>query len=89
MEINRTSGPQPQRVPDIAPATGRPAAGSDTPGEHRDRIELTDAGREVVQQPSAMARRALLKALRERLDAGTYRVDAEGIARRIASQEDI
>ncbi len=89
MEINRTSGPQPLRVPDSNPATGRPAAAPDAPPEHRDRIELTDASREVAQQGSDIAREALLKELRARLDAGTYRVDAEGIAQRIASQEDL
>ena len=87
MEINRTSAAQPQRPIDAEQATAPSAAGPDET-ERRDRIELSDAARAIGQQSNA-AREARMQALRAQLDAGTYRMDADGVARRIVARQDL
>ena len=53
-----------------------------------DRIELSTQAREVQSEPDA-AREAKLAALRAQVDAGTYRMDTNGVARRIVAREDL
>ena len=53
-----------------------------------DRIELSPAAREITADGEA-AREAKLAALRAQIDAGTYQVDASGVARRIVAREEL
>ena len=89
MEINRASAAQPQRPVNLDPIAAQPAAGQPEPAERRDRIELSDAARQIGQQPVDGTREALLRQVRAQLDAGTYRIDADGVARRIVAREDL
>lgn len=88
MEIDRTAAVPPSRL--IPPDSGAvpPAAGPADAIERRDRIELSNAAREVGQQPAG-DREAKLLALRAQIEAGTYRVDADGVARRIVARDDL
>lgn len=89
MEIDRTSAARPQRIPPIEPSTTSPVAGEREAAEAPlDRIELSAAAREIGAEPDA-ARAARLAALRAQIEAGTYRMDASGVARRIVARKDI
>ncbi|MFA7249292.1 MAG: flagellar biosynthesis anti-sigma factor FlgM [Dehalococcoidia bacterium] len=68
--------------------TPTPAGDGEGPEPRLDRIELSPEAREISAEPDA-AREALLAALRARIDAGTYRIDASGVARRIVNREDL
>ena len=82
-----------------SPATTSPATGELEAAEPRlDRIELSAAAREigpdldVVREPGVdpeVTREQALAALRAQIDAGTYRVDADGVARRIVARGDL
>lgn len=91
MEIDRTSAARPRHLNPVTPSaagTGAPA-GSERDAEVRlDRIELSSAARDIQDEPDA-AREAKLAALRAQIDAGTYRMDPDGVARRIVAREDI
>lgn len=88
MKIDSSSSQPPNR----ANRTGRPAAsrGDASTGpstERRDAIQLSDQARNVVQLPQQSIDRAQLVAnLRQQVNAGTYRPDAEAVARRIVEQ---
>ena len=91
MEIDRTSAARPQRLfnQDALPAPA--PADADAPAERRDRIELSEAARRAgpasADASSAdSSREALLDDLRAQVDAGTYGVDADGVARRIVAR---
>lgn len=90
MEIDRTSAARPRPLNPVTPsAPGTAPAASDRDAEARlDRIELSAAAREIQDEPEA-AREATLAALRAQIDAGTYRMDADGVARRIVEREDL
>ena len=97
MEIDRTSAARPQRIspiePSPEPSTTSPVASERAAAESRlirieDRIELSAAARETGTEPDAV-REARLAALRAQIDAGMYRMDADGVARRIVAREDI
>ena len=92
MEIDRTSAARPQYlnpVPPSVPSTTSPVASEREAAEARqDRIELSTAAREITSEPDE-AREAKLAALRAQVEAGTYRVDAQGVARRIVARDEI
>ena len=99
MEIDRTSAARPQRLHPVppsspssptSPVTGERAAAEarSAPIDPIDRIELSAAAREIGAEPDA-AREATLAALRAQIEAGTYRIDADGVARRIVAREDL
>lgn len=68
-----------------ADQSGAAQSGAASGGAPRDAIELSPQARRVVQMPQDRAERAkLVDHLREQVDAGTYRPDADAVARRIA-----
>ena len=73
----------PEPLPTAAPAD------VDTPAERRDRIDLSDAARHAGSASTDAARDARLDDLRAQVDAGTYRVDADGVARRIVARKNL
>ncbi|MEI7926519.1 MAG: flagellar biosynthesis anti-sigma factor FlgM [Chloroflexota bacterium] len=92
MEIDRTSAARPQHLTPVqpsVPSTTSPVASEREAAEARlDRIELSSAAREMTTEPDA-DREAKLAALRAQIEAGTYRVDASGVARRIIARDEI
>lgn len=69
------------------PAASRADASTGAGAERRDAIVLSDQARNVVQLPQQSIDRAqLVSQLRQQVDAGTYRPDAEAVARRIVEQ---
>lgn len=95
LEINRLSAAGPQRLSPVDPSTvpatpSAPSAASDrdTVSARQDRIDLSPAARELSAEPDA-AREAQLAALRAQIESGAYRVDADGVARRIVAREDL
>jgi len=92
LEIDRSSAARPQYltpVPLSVPSSTSPVSSEREAAEARlDRIELSTQAREVQGEPDA-AREAKLAALRAQIDAGTYRMDANGVARRIIAREDL
>ncbi|MGE3855628.1 MAG: flagellar biosynthesis anti-sigma factor FlgM [Dehalococcoidia bacterium] len=92
MEIDRTSAARPRHltpVPPSVPSGTSPVASEREAAQARlDRIELSSDAREVQSEPEA-AREAKLAALRAQIDAGTYRMDANGVARRIVARDDL
>ena len=98
MEIDRTSAARPQRItppePSAASQSTTSPVGSDReaaearPDRIGDRIELSPAAREL-QADDPASREAKLAALRAQIDAGTYQVDASGVAHRIVAREDL
>jgi flagellar biosynthesis anti-sigma factor FlgM len=69
------------------PARAADQAGAASGGGPRDAIELSSDARRVIQMPQDRGERAkLVDRLRQEVDAGTYRPDAEAIARRIAEE---
>ncbi|MEX2446430.1 MAG: flagellar biosynthesis anti-sigma factor FlgM [Dehalococcoidia bacterium] len=90
MEINRaSSGSDPRRIPDQHVALPPSGDGRAAPArqERSDRIEVSDEARRLRGQQSEQERAAFVAGVRERLDSGAYRVDADGVARRIAERE--
>ena len=67
---------------DLAESTAEETRGA------RDRIELSDDARQITELDSA-ERQAKVRELREQVDAGTYRVDTDGVARRMMDQGEI
>lgn len=62
--------------------TSRPEGGADA-------IEISPQGRRVVEFPKdARARADLVAKLRQEVDAGTYRPDADAVARLLAERID-
>lgn len=92
MEIDRTSAARPQRLTPIqpsVPSTTSPVASEREAAETRlDRIELSTAARDIGAEPDA-AREAKLAALRAHVEAGTYRVDANGVAHRLIARDEL
>lgn len=98
MNIDRTSAARPQVTPPTTPVDAtlssappvapERAAAEAHPDRVGDRIELSPEAREITAEPDA-ARAAAVAALRAQLDAGTYQVDADGVARRIVARGDI
>lgn len=77
----------PSGVPPRAPR--QPDAGAaDGADVVRDRIELSDGARNITDL-NAGERQAKIRELREQIDAGAYRVDSDGVARRMIDQGDI
>jgi flagellar biosynthesis anti-sigma factor FlgM len=94
VKIDRSASQQ-NRDTQRADAAARPTgdagstggAGSAGGGAPRDAIELSSDARRVIQMPMDRAQRAqLVEQLRQQVDAGTYRPDAEAVARRIAEE---
>jgi len=92
LEIDRTSAARPQRFTPIepsVPSTTSPVASEREAAEARlDRIELSTAAREIGTEPDP-DREAKLAALRAQVEAGTYRMDAYGVARRLVDRGDL
>ncbi len=83
------SRPQRPTPPAQAAAAGAASRTDQASGERRDAIELSPQARKVVQLPQPRDERAaLVDRLRQEVDAGTYRPDADAVARRIAEQFD-
>lgn len=89
LEIDRTAAARSQRITPPEPSTTAHAAGEREAADARlDRIELSPAAREIQVDDDA-TREAKLAALRAQIDAGTYQVDAAGVAHRIVVREDL
>lgn len=86
------SGPAPLRP--VHPASRRPqaaqqpAASPSARAEQHDRIDLSDQARGLARAETPEAREARVQALRSAVTDGTYRVDAQDLARRIADRGD-
>jgi len=89
LEIDRTYAgrSQPLRPVESTPSASASAAAREAAEPRQDRIELSAEAREITGDPDA--REAKLEALRARIEAGTYRVDAEGVARFIVARKDL
>jgi len=102
LNIDRTSAARPQVTPpttpvDATPSPTSPVASERAAAEARlervgertgDRIELSAEARGITTEPDA-AREATIAALRAQVDAGTYQVDANGVARLIVDRGDV
>jgi anti-sigma28 factor (negative regulator of flagellin synthesis) len=94
VSIEPTSGNlrpvEPAGAPSRASQQAKPQGGSRSAGggEGQDAIELSAGGREVVRldESDVAARARLIAELRRQVDAGTYKPDADQIARRLAEK---
>ncbi|GMU41535.1 MAG: hypothetical protein AMXMBFR23_24010 [Chloroflexota bacterium] len=78
--VHLASRRQQQAEPSAAAPAGRP--------EQHDRIDLSVQARGLAQAESPEVREARVRALREAVADGTYRVDPQDLAQRIADRGD-
>ncbi|PKN82173.1 MAG: flagellar biosynthesis anti-sigma factor FlgM [Chloroflexi bacterium HGW-Chloroflexi-9] len=90
MNIDPT-GPAPLRPVQATPSrpwTGEQPAAPVTRGGQHDRIDLSTQARQLAAIESPDERAARVEALRAAVQDGTYQVDADELASRIAEQGD-